>query len=78
MANGEQVRIGNCGRLVIPREVRRELNLEDGDYVNLRVVDGRIVITPPSVLLSEFAELTKNTRDAEIDVVQELLDERGA
>lgn len=76
MARVMRIRIGSRGRLTIPRRVRRKMNLEDGDLVDVRIANGRIIITPLSSLLADFGELTRNIRNAEADVVQELLDER--
>lgn len=52
------------------------MNLKDGDQVQVSVVEGRVVITPPITLLEEFFELTRPVRLAQVDVVQELIDER--
>lgn len=76
MPNGTTTRLGNHGRLVIPSEIRKQLNLKDGDQVQISVVEGRVVITPPTTLMEEFFELTKPVRLAGVDVVQELIDER--
>ncbi len=39
-------RLGDKGRLTIPGEVRHEVGIERGDAVDVRVIQGRIVVTP--------------------------------
>lgn len=69
-------KLGNNGRLVIPSEIRKQLELKDGDPVRLSIEDGKLVIVPPQRLLEEFYHLTQNVRTSAEDVVQELIDER--
>ena len=69
-------KIGDNGRFVIPREIRKQLNLKDGDQVQVGIQDGKIFILTPQGLLEEFYSLTENVRSSNKDVVQELIDER--
>jgi AbrB family looped-hinge helix DNA binding protein len=41
-----KVAIDSAGRLVIPKEIRRESNLKPGDMLEIRCRDGRIEIEP--------------------------------
>ncbi len=38
-------RIDDLGRVVIPRKIRMRLGIEQGDMLNIKVVDGRLVIS---------------------------------
>jgi AbrB family looped-hinge helix DNA binding protein len=50
VANGRTTIAAN-GRVVIPAEIRRELGLEDGDELLIRVEGGRIVLETRDELL---------------------------
>lgn len=76
MENVIKTRVGNNGRFVIPNKIRRQLNIKDGDQVQVGIQDGKIVILTPEALLEEFYDLTKNLRESGVDVVQELIQER--
>lgn len=41
-------RIDNLGRIVIPREMRKSIGVEDGDNVTIELIDNKIVISNPS------------------------------
>lgn len=40
--------IDKLGRLVIPKEMRKQLGLENGDKVNFECKDNKIIITNPN------------------------------
>ncbi len=42
----EEITIGRRFTLVIPKKARRQLNLKEGQRVQIRVEEGRIVIEP--------------------------------
>ena len=42
----EVVRIDKKGRLLIPKRLRKKINMEEGGLVRLRAEEGRIVIEP--------------------------------
>jgi len=46
MIHGMKTTIDAAGRLVIPKEIRREARLEPGARLNIRWRDGRIEIEP--------------------------------
>ena len=43
-------KIKQKGQVTIPTEIRQELGLEDGDYVEITREGGRIVMTPRDVI----------------------------
>lgn len=51
-ATGIVRRIDDLGRVIIPREVRRTLNIREGDPLELYTMDGGIVFKPYSPLAS--------------------------
>ena len=69
-------KLGDNGRLVIPSEIRKQLNLKDGDPLRVGIEDGKIVILTPRGLLDEFYSLTRKIRASAEDPVQGLIDER--
>lgn len=40
-------KIDELGRLVIPKEIRTEIGLNDGDSVEIQLEDNRIIVTNP-------------------------------
>ncbi len=38
------------GQLTIPQGVRKQVGLEEGDYVEIAVVEGQIVLTPKALI----------------------------
>lgn len=59
---GEQVKVLQKGKITIPAEIRQKLGIEEGDYVELRIVDNKVVILPkntvpnPTEMLTGLAE----------------------
>ena len=44
------VKVTRNGQITIPAEVRRELGIEEGDYMEMTTKDGVIVISPAEVV----------------------------
>lgn len=59
----ELVRIGKRYTIVIPMEARRRLGLKEGQLSEVRLEDGRLVITPRSS--DPFQELSELIGDVE-------------
>ena len=38
------------GQLTIPQQIRQQVGLEDGDYVEIELIEGRIVLTPKAMV----------------------------
>ncbi len=57
------VKLSSKGQIVIPREVRKKLNLKPGDKVKIEAIDGRKAIIQPAILPPEdiFVSAGKET-----------------
>ena len=44
------VKITRGGQVTIPAEMRRQAGIEIGDYVEVRMVDGRLVLVPKQLI----------------------------
>jgi AbrB family looped-hinge helix DNA binding protein len=59
---GEQTKVLQKGKITIPSDIRKKLGINEGDYVKLEIVDGKLVLLPPNTvpnptdLLSGLAE----------------------
>lgn len=62
--DGEDRRIDEKGRVTIPKDVRRSLDLESGETVRVTVEEGRVVIRP-RVSRDERIETMKGAITAE-------------
>ena len=62
------VKLSSKGQLVIPRDVRRALNLDAGDEFDVRVAEGSIVLEP----LRELPEDVLCGMFADVDILAEL------
>ena len=50
------VKVKNKYQVVIPEEIRREADIEIGDYLEAKIFSGGISFTPKSLLDRELAE----------------------
>jgi AbrB family looped-hinge helix DNA binding protein len=71
-------RIGAGGRLVIPAEIRRELGLEEGEPVVMRVQDGELRIWSLSEGIRRAQAIASKYKRPGESVVDELIAERRA
>ena len=70
-------RITESGRVVIPAELRREYQLEDGqEVVFLRGEDGLELLTVPQAIQRAQDAIRRFIPGDEVDLTQELLDAR--
>jgi len=44
------VKVTRSGQITIPAAIRKALNLREGDYVEVRLADDRIILTPKQVV----------------------------
>lgn len=61
-------KIDDLGRLVIPKEMRKQLEIKEGDPVNISMEDDKIIITNAKAdykkdVLEEAADYIKNNSD---------------
>ncbi len=71
----EIVRVSTKGQLVIPAELRRQLNIGPGTYIRIEEQDGQLQLT---VLGDDIIEATCGMCRGEGSLTQDLLAERAA
>jgi antitoxin PrlF len=76
--NGIKARIADGGRLVIPAEYRRELGLEPGDEVIIRIEDGELRILTRAEAVKRAQAIVQQHVKKGRSLVDELSDERRA
>ena len=69
-------KIAAGGRIVVPADFRRELGVDVGDEVILRLVEGEIHILTRSQAIRKAQALVRNSVPADRSLVKELLEER--
>ena len=47
---GQLVKVTRGGQVTIPADLRRQAGIEIGDYVEMRMVDGRLVLVPKQLI----------------------------
>lgn len=50
------VKIGVSRQVVIPKRIHDQLGLEPGDYLQVELVDDRVVMTPQALIEKRLAE----------------------
>lgn len=73
-----KTRLGSGGRLVIPAAIRRELGLEEGDAVVMRVEDGELRIVSYKEVLRRVQEHARQYVRPGESVVDEFIADRRA
>lgn len=71
-------RIGEGGRIVIPAEIRKELDFNVGDKVMLRVVDGELRVCTVAQAIRRAQEIARTHIPPGRSLVDELIAERRA
>ena len=66
-------RVTRHGQITLPAAVRKELDIQEGDLVEIQVVDDRAVVTPKKLVDKSQAyfwtdEWQKGEADAEADI----------
>ena len=69
-------KIAAGGRIVIPVEFRREIGVDVGDEVVLRLVEGEVHIMTRSQAIRRAQALVRKAIPSHRSLVQELLEER--
>ncbi len=68
--------LGENGRVVIPKEIRKTLDIQTGDKVIFILKDGEVKLTTRHALVKKLSGIF--AKDDERNLTQELLDERRA
>lgn len=66
------------GRLQIPAEIRKQLGLEDGDHLTLKVVDGELRVRSVRETIRRAQEMVRRHVPEGVSLVDELIAERRA
>jgi AbrB family looped-hinge helix DNA binding protein len=75
--NGTEVRIGPQGRLVIPSNIRKALNLKPGDTLTASVEEERLVLEKREHILARLKARFRKVPKG-VSLVEELIAERRA
>lgn len=54
-------KIDELGRIVIPKEMRKELDIKENDPLNIEVQDNKIIITKPDTV--DYKAIVKEARE---------------
>lgn len=73
-----QAKVVHGGRLILPAEVRREMELKDGDTVTLEFEDGELRIISPHIALMKFREEIRRYVPEGVSLVDEFIAEKRA
>jgi AbrB family looped-hinge helix DNA binding protein len=71
---GEQTRVLQKGKITIPADIRQKLGISEGDYIQLEIIDGKLVLIPPNTVPNPTDLLTGLAEGAQVTepVKQEL------
>lgn len=47
---GEQTKVLQKGKITIPADIRQKLGINEGDYIQLEIIDGKLVLIPPNTV----------------------------
>lgn len=77
-ASPDTVTVGPDGRIVIPVQFRRALQIEPGDEVRLRMVDGELRVIGRKAAIEQAQALVRKFVPEGVSLVDELIAERRA
>jgi AbrB family looped-hinge helix DNA binding protein len=69
-------KVAQGGRIVIPAEIRKQLEIEIGENVNLEVEEGSLRITSGRAALRRIQQRLKKRMPRDVSLVDELIAER--
>jgi antitoxin PrlF len=74
----KSMKVSDGGRVVVPAEIRKALEIHDGDTVYWELVDGEARLTTKLARLRRSQEMVQRVspKDPESSVVEELLADR--
>lgn len=76
--NIQRGKLVSGGRLQVPADIRRALGLEDGDQVQMRIVDGALQVRPVKDAVKRVQERMKPYRREGTWLSDELIADRRA
>jgi len=74
--NAQRVKLVSGGRLQVPADIRKQLDLSDGDAVLMTVVDGELHVRPARAGLARARERLRRYVPADARLSDELIAER--
>lgn len=74
--NAQRGKLVSGGRLQVPADIRKQLNLTDGDAVVMTVVDGELHVRPARTGLARARERLRRYVPADARLSDELIVER--
>lgn len=67
--------IDALGRIVIPVEIRKQLDINNGDSVDIDLVDNKIVISNPSEI--DYKQVVKELKEWLEDMINDIKDDNA-
>jgi AbrB family looped-hinge helix DNA binding protein len=74
--DSELIALGPQGRLVVPARFRKELNLQPGDRLVMRLAKGALVLEPQSVVQERLRARFSKVNHCGVSLAGELIRER--
>lgn len=76
--NMQSGKLVSGGRLQVPADIRRALDLGDGDTVTMRVVDGELRVLPTKGAIERIQAIVRRYVPEGVSLVDELIADRRA
>jgi bifunctional DNA-binding transcriptional regulator/antitoxin component of YhaV-PrlF toxin-antitoxin module len=70
------LQLGPGGRVVIPAVYRKAMQVEEGDRLMARVIDGELRLITPEMGIKLAQKIVRETIPPDVDLVADLLEER--
>lgn len=76
--NVQRGKLVSGGRLQVPADIRRALDLGDGDTVTMRVVDGELRVLPTKGAIERIQAIVRRYVPEGVSLADELIADRRA
>ena len=63
---GEQVKVLQKGKITIPADIRQKLDIKEGDKIELRIIDNKLVFFPPNTIPNPTETLIKLASETQV------------